>query len=56
MPSDRTKLNTKGVEDDLPDIEWRKVGKIYESNAEIDGVIAKEVERLHKAFDIKITE
>ena len=54
--SERAKGKTKHAEDEILDIDWRKVGKIHEPNAAVDAVIAKEVERLQKAFDIKLTE
>ena len=40
----------------MPEVDWRKVGKIHDSNAEINDVIAKEMERLRKALDIKLEQ
>ena len=42
------------MEEEIPEVDWRKVGKIHEKDDQVDGVIAKEMERLRKAFDIKL--
>ena len=38
------------------DVDWRRVGRVHDPKAPLEHVIAKEVERLNKAFDIKLTE
>ena len=55
--TDRSKASKiKTLDHDMPEVDWRKVGKIHDSNAEINDVIAKEMERLRKALDIKLEQ
>lgn len=57
LNSDRSKgSRIKTLDHDMPEVDWRKVGKIHDSNAEINDVIAKEMERLRKAFDFKLEQ
>ena len=37
-------------------IDYRKAGKAYERDADVKNVIANEMLRIHKAFDVKLTE
>jgi hypothetical protein len=37
-------------------IDWKKVGRIHAPDAAVETVIGKEVNRLQKALDIKMTE
>ena len=43
----------------MPDgsvIDFKKVGKVYDRNEDVKNVIANEMSRIHKAFDVKLTE
>ena len=37
-------------------IDFKKVGKIYSPEEDVKNVIANEMTRIHKAFDVKLTE
>ena len=37
-------------------IDLKKVGKIYNKDEDLSNVIANEMSRIHKAFDVKLTE
>jgi len=46
----------KDAEEGEHEIDWKKVGKVYEPNAFVEDVVSREMDRLNKAFDIKLAE
>ena len=37
-------------------VDLRKVGRVYDREEDVQNVIANEMQRIHKAFDVKLTE
>ena len=37
-------------------VDLRKVGRVYDKEEDVQNVIANEMQRIHKAFDVKLTE
>lgn len=40
----------------VEEIDWKKVGRVHAADTAVEDVIGKEMERLHKALDIKMNE
>lgn len=42
------------VQDQHEEIDWRKVGKVHDRDADVNEVIMKEMARVNKAFELKL--
>lgn len=44
----------KTEEEQVPDVDWAKVGKLYNQETTMDAVMEREFARLNKALDAKL--